>query len=312
MLKVGVFSALFFPTFQGHRPRTALCGFPVPKVGVFSALFSPTFRGHRPRTALCGFPVPKVGVFSALFSPTFRGHRPRTALCGFPVPKVGVFSSLFSPTFRGHRPRTALCGFPVPKVGVFSALFSPTLGEAAGAEPAAGEVSGKRRREQDWHGKGGSRLKSVAAGAEGRCGSGWQEAKGTGATGTGRERSRSRHGAAGTAHLGGDAGYCGQERERGTLGEGSRSMHGARMEREQSRSRNGAVGTGQPGTVEGAAQMCTPSTYSGMISGTLRLALLKLDPEAKPDSSATTASLASGWASMYWRACSSRNMLMRL
>ena len=166
----------------------------------------------------------------------------------------------------------------MPKVGVFFALFSPTLGEAAGAEPAAGEVSGKRRREQDWQGKGGSRLKSVAAGAEGR----WKWV-------AGGEGSRSRHGAAGTAHLGGDAGYCGQERERGTLGEGSRSRHGARMERvERQQERE------QPGTVEGAVQMCTPSTYSGMISGTLRLALLKLDPEAKPDSSATTASLASG------------------
>ena len=139
------------------------------KVGVFSALFSHTFRGRRPRTALCGFPVPKVGVFSAISSPTFRGHRPHTALCGFPVPKVGVFFALFSPTFRGHRPRTALCGFSVPKVGVFSALFSPTSGEAAGAELAAGELSGRRWEEAGTRvvGKGWEQIKKRGRGSGG-------------------------------------------------------------------------------------------------------------------------------------------------
>ena len=126
-------------------------------------------RAFRPQHPSTEWIPLKVGVFSALFSPTFRGRRPHTALCGFPVLKVGVFSALFSPTFRGRRPHTALCGFPVLKVGVFSALFSPTSGEAAGAEPAAGELSGRRWEEAGTRvvGKGWEQIKKRGRGSGG-------------------------------------------------------------------------------------------------------------------------------------------------
>ena len=108
------------------------------------------------------------GVFCA-FLPYLSGTQAPTALCGFSVLKVGVFFAISSPTFRGHRPHTALCGFPVLKVGVFSAIFSPTSGEAAGAEPAAGELSGRRWEEAGTRvvGKGWEQIKKRGRGSGG-------------------------------------------------------------------------------------------------------------------------------------------------
>ena len=98
-----------------------------------------------------------------------RAFRPQHPSTEWIPLKVGVFSALFSPTFRGRRPCTALCGFPVLKVGVFSAIFSPTSGEAAGAELAAGELSGRRWEEAGTRvvGKGWEQIKKRGRGSGG-------------------------------------------------------------------------------------------------------------------------------------------------